>query len=344
MKSKRRHDLEKNELAEWLAGTYKRFRPYEKLLLGTAIFALAVLLVYTVSSRYSAGRTVKGWNEFNEIYTPGASGTHLEGIVEEYPDSNVGHWAAVSAADAYLRSGSEQLFDNKADAYRDLKQAVDHYMSVLDKSEGRLIRERATWGLARAREALARDEKDLDRAAEEYKKVFTNWPEGAYAQVARQRYDHLKGDKAAELYRRFAKWEPKPAFQDEPGTPGERPAFDLDSLPDDAPLFEPSLELDLDGPSGALPELGGEAGAGDDEPQQTPSADAPQGDAAAPKETPAGNAGLEESPSADAVPEDAAPGNAAPTPEETAPEETAPEETAPEEAAPEQPAAPVDAP
>lgn len=310
MKSERRHELEKNELAEWLVGVYKRFKPYEKILTITLAFALVVLLIYTVSARYSSARSAEGWNEFEEAFSLGASGANFEGIIESYPDSDVGHWAAVIAADAYLRSGCNQLFVNKADAFRDLKLAVEHYMSVLEKSQHRLIRERATWGLARAREAMARDRKDLDRAAEEYKKVFTNWPEGAYAEAARRRYEDLQRPSTADVYRRFAKYEPKPAFQDEPGTPGERPPFDIDSLPDDAPLFEPSLKLDPDGPASAMPGLGDEPDDGGAEPEEKPLEDVPA------KDTP-----VEETPSAKTPPEDAP---AAETPTEETSAEDAP--------------------
>ena len=319
MKSQRRHELEKNELAAWITGAYKRFKPYEKILTVTLAFAAVVLLIYTVSARYSSARSAEGWNEFDEAFSLGAGGANFEGIIQSYPDTDLGHWAAVIAADAYLGSGCNQLFVNKADAFRDLKLAVEHYMRVLEKSQHRLIRERATWGLARAHEAMARDRKDLDRAAEEYEKVFTNWPEGAYAEAARRRHEDLNRENTAEMYLRFAKYEPKPAFLDEPGTPGERPPFDFDSLPDDAPLFEPSLKLDLEGPSSAMPGLG-------DEPKETPPDDAPA------KDTPTGDAPAEETSSED-VPTNDADSHDAASQDVSAPEGPAPEPT---------PAEPVD--
>jgi len=316
MKSERRHELEKNELAQWIAGVYKRFKPYEKLVLGTLAFAAVVLLIYTVSARYSSARSAEGWIEFDEAFSLGAGGANFEGIIDRYGDTDLGHWAAVIAADAYLRSGCNQLFVNKADAFRDLKMAVEHYMSVLEKSQHRLIRERATWGLARAHEAMARDRKGLDRAAEEYEQVFANWPEGAYAEAARRRYEDLNRESTTEMYLRFAEYEPKPAFLDEPGTPGERPPFDLDAIPDDAPVFEPSLKLDLDGPSRAMPGAGAEQK--DTPSEDVPAKDADSDDAAsqdvsapegpAPEPTPAEPAeSSEPGPAPDAPPADATP-------------------------------------
>jgi hypothetical protein len=315
MKSQRRHELEKNELADWIAKVYKRFQPYEKLVLGVVIVALVVLVVYSIGARWSSARSAEGWTRFDEALSLGVGPTNFENVAEEYPNSDAGHWAAVMAADAYLAAGCEQLFVNKADAFRDLKAAVGHYMRVLDRSGHRMIRERATWGLARALEAMARDRKELDRAAEQYEKIFTEWPEGAYAEAARRRYEDLNRPSTLDVYQRFAKYEPKPAFQDEPGTPGERPPFNIDSLPDDAPLFEPSIDLDLDGPSSAMPEPA-EPGAGEAEPGAGP-----------PVETPP----EEEVPPAEAAPEEAPP-PADSVPEEAPSEDTPPEKTPPVDA------------
>ncbi len=258
MKSERRHELEKNELADWLTGVLKQIKPYQNLIAGTLIFALVVLLVYTWSVRHSAARTAQGWTEFNEAFALGTSGANFEEIVEQYPNSDLGNWAAVLAGDAYLTSGSQALFVNKADAFRDLNRAADHYTNVLEKSRQSMIRQRATFGLARALESMAQNKKDVEAAAEQYEKVFTNWPNGAFAETAEQRFENLSRDSAAKVYERFADYEPKPALDDEPGVPGERPAFDPDALPDDAPAVMPSVNLD--GPSSVDPESSAEPG------------------------------------------------------------------------------------
>jgi len=253
MKSERRHELEKNELADWLGGVIRQIQPYQNVLLGTLAFALIVILIYAWSARYSAARTAEGWTEFSEALAPGAGGAHFEDIIDEYPNSEVGHWAAVVAGDSYLSSGCSQLLVNKADAVRDLKRAVDHYMNVLENSREPMIRERATYGLARARESMATDEEDLAEAAEEYEKLVKNWPDGAFAEKARRRLERINSGAAPEVYEMLAAYDPRPAFTDEPGTPGQRPAFDIDTLSDDAPMEMPSV--DLDGPSSVVPSL-----------------------------------------------------------------------------------------
>ena len=38
------------------------------------------------------------------------------------------------------------------------------------------------------------------------------------------------------FYDKFAKFDPKPPLADQPGTPGKKPNFDLDALPDTPPI------------------------------------------------------------------------------------------------------------
>ncbi len=46
MKAERRHELQHNELADWLAATAERLRPYSRAILGVTIAAVVLLLAY----------------------------------------------------------------------------------------------------------------------------------------------------------------------------------------------------------------------------------------------------------------------------------------------------------
>jgi len=128
------------------------------------------------------------------------------------------------------------------------------------------VRERATFGLARAYESLAgtrQSQGELDKAMESYEAVVTEWPNGAYAEMAARRLEDLRQEETKSLYDKFAQFEPKPALPDVPGLPGERPSFDLDSLPEDGTL--PGL------PDSLMP-------GGADEPTTTTEDDSPPAD------------------------------------------------------------------
>ena len=98
-----------------------------------------------------------------------------------------------------------------------------------------MLHERATFGLARAYEALAgtrQSQGELDKAIESYEELIAKWPNGMYREPATRRLEELRQQETKSLYDKFAQFDPKPALPDVPGLPGERPPFSLDSLPE----------------------------------------------------------------------------------------------------------------
>ncbi len=256
MKSERRHQLEQNELADWLAAKIEAVKPYQNVILGLVLLVVVVTVGYTIYTRQAAGKTAQGWDEFYQAVSDGRlNPADFDDIIEKYPDTTLAHWAGVVVGDLRLAFGCDQLFVNKAGANQELRHAVDHYMRVRQQSRNSMLRERATFGLARAREALG----ELDAAIKCYQDVDRDWPNGAYAAQAKRRLEDLGRPATKQMYDRFAKFDPKPDYADEPGTPGDRLPFSLDSLPEgDGPLFTPKL-MDLE-----------EKGVEDDRPQDVP--------------------------------------------------------------------------
>ena len=62
MKSERRHELQHNELAEWLANMAKTIQPYQNWSLTAVLVVLLVVAGYTVWSRKAAAETAQAWN------------------------------------------------------------------------------------------------------------------------------------------------------------------------------------------------------------------------------------------------------------------------------------------
>jgi tetratricopeptide (TPR) repeat protein len=272
MKGERRHELERNELADWLAKTFETIKPYQNAILATVLLVLVGTVAYSWWARQSAGRQVGGWDAFHGALWELAQGTasptgvaaDFEAIVDRYPDRDVALWARIMAADLHLAIGCDELFHNKGIANQELRKAEDHYLTILHANNSNSdLRERATFGLARARESQG----NLQKAMEHYQEVERNWPEGAYAAAAASRLADLKRADTQRLYDRFAKFDPKPVSSQLPDVPSQPPAFDVDSLPDDGTLFEPKL-LDLE-----------EKGAADRQPQGSPEKPAKPADA-----------------------------------------------------------------
>ena len=237
MKSERRHELQHNALADWLAKSAETLKPYQNMALAAAVVVLVAVLGYTWWSRESAAQATQAWDELNAVLESG-NVAKLAKVVEDYPNTNVAQMAAVMLADSYLGEGCARLFVNKATARDELNKAIRLYDSVRQESRVPSLLERATFGLARAKEAKG----DLGPAERLYEDVATKWPSGAYAAAATQRLEDLKRPATKSLYDQFARFDPKPAFSAEPG---ERPSFDLNSLPSEGPTYMPETTYDL---------------------------------------------------------------------------------------------------
>lgn len=329
MKSERRHELEKNDLAQRLAAAIERSKPYQNTMLAAVLLVLVVTVAYGWWVRYSAANMAGGWDEFYQALTAIEGNeadferglSDLDDLVGRYPDTHVAFWAGVVAGDMHLAAGCDQLFVNKSTANQELRQAVERYDEVLKSARNPMLRERATFGLARTTESLG---VDLDKAAQLYREVAANWPNGAFAVEAKRRAEELGKPATKELYDKFAKFDPKPAFLDEPGIPGEKPAFDLKSLPD-GPVFGGSSPLKLE-----------EKGAGDSQLAPTPDATTP---AAPPKtDEPAAKTATEPAATEPAASEMTEPKPAATETPESKPAATEPPATATEKPADEKPA------
>ena len=247
MKSQRRHELEKNVLAEQMARVSAQIQPYAHLILAGVLLVAVAILAYSVWHYIAAGRAEQGWEALSVAMLPGERGdvdtASLEQVGEDFAGTDVGHWAKVIAADTHLNEGCDYLFSSRAIANQELRKAVELYTEVLAETRNPTIRERATFGLARAFEAQG----DLERARTRYEEVVRQWPEGPFVVRAEQRLEDLSRTQTLEFYDRFAQFEPQPAVAD---GPGEGIPFDWDFLGEDPTLplgempFSPEVPSD----------------------------------------------------------------------------------------------------
>jgi tetratricopeptide (TPR) repeat protein len=255
MKGERRHELQRNELADWLGKVLGTIKPYQNAILALVLLMLVATVAYSWWVRQSSGKQVQGWDAFQaalwRLSQGDASPTDFEDIASQHADTDVGRWARVMAADLHLAFGCDMLFVNKGKANQELRQAEDDYLKILAaQGSSSELRERATFGLARARESQG----NLQKATELYQEVDRNWPGGAYATAAASRLEDLKRADTKQLYDQFAKFDPQPVSSSEPGAAGQRPAFDLNSLPEGGPVVKPELpKLEEKGAKGGQP-------------------------------------------------------------------------------------------
>jgi predicted negative regulator of RcsB-dependent stress response len=260
MKAERRHELQHNELADWLAATFERMRPYWRAILGVTIAALVLLVAYYMFSSRAQKKQSVAWDRYLRAIsaaTPDASATELEETVERYSKTPAAVWAEATLADVELADGISLLFVDKNLAEKKIKGAIGHYEAVREKSDDQLLKSRILFGLARAQESLG----DLKEAAKTYEALVDL--KGPYRQLAEDRVAALSRDSTHDFYAWFAAEEPvRVPSSSLPGSPGDRLPFDASSLmPDDLKLSNPDNMFKLpsiDGP--ALPSLTSEFG------------------------------------------------------------------------------------
>lgn len=217
MKSERRHELQHNALLDWLTETGETVKPHLSVILLGVVVALAAFFGYRWMSSQSANKEATAWDSVFLAMGHGDT-AQLEQTIEDYPSTTAAEWAAVIAADLQLSSGCQDLFTTKATAGDQFQKAYEKYSDILRISRDPVIRERATYGLARTCEARAgtrQSKEDLEQARSEYEKVVTEWPKGAYAEASQARLNALSQASTLEFYDALAAWEPRPAV-----TPG----------------------------------------------------------------------------------------------------------------------------
>jgi hypothetical protein len=245
MKSERRHELQHNELAEWLFKAGQGIKPYQNLITAAMVVVLVAVVAYMIWSRTAASRAATAWTELiQNMERDNLDG--LASLAESSAGTNVGNAAALVTADIRLDQACRQRFVNKTLAVRELKEAAKSYAAVLNESRMPSMRERATFGLARAEEAQG-DQSGLDGAKKHYAEVVANWPKGTYAAAAKQRLDDFTRRETRMMFDSLASYDPGQSFSDQPEAIVAPPIFG-EPLPEEKPLdsltAEPTTKVD----------------------------------------------------------------------------------------------------
>lgn len=253
MKTERRHDLETNLLAQKLAGWIKLVQPYSGAATVVAVAAAVVLVGWFFLGRQAAKADAEAWNAyFLATVDPNADPELLLTTAEKHSGSQVAYWANLTWADKQLLSGTQTLFIDKTRARGSLTTAVEAYRLLETSGAPELVRQRASFGLARAYESLGQ----VDLARKQYQKVHDQDDQGTFAALAKSRVDALDRPEIQEFYTWFASAEPPlPPMSGGLGIPGQRPLFNLEggSFFDTGLLPDFGLGLDDELPPADVP-------------------------------------------------------------------------------------------
>jgi predicted negative regulator of RcsB-dependent stress response len=229
MRSERRHELQHNELADWLFTAGQRIKPYQNMITAAVVALVVGVAAYSWWSHNSAAQATLAWTELASAMQSQNPDDALTRVAESYPNTNVAHVATIVVADFRLAQGCDQRFVNRAVAQKDLGSAVASYEKLLEQCRTPSLLERANYGLARAKEALG----DLPEARKRYETV-AKWPEGTFAAAATQRLHDLNQRETKLMFDDLTspQYQPNPAFSTQPELQGPSQDF---AMPEESP-------------------------------------------------------------------------------------------------------------
>jgi hypothetical protein len=335
MKAERRHELQHNELADWLGGVIDQAKPHAGVIVGVIAAAVLALVAVAFFSQNRGTRGGPAWDAYfrgSEIETFEQRVKELNRVAEDHPRSPAGVWAQLTVGDSRLLEGTNKSYKDRAAGEEEISKAIDNYNDVekaasgLPKAQSEELRRRAMWGLAQAHEALSQP----DEAIEMYEKLAKQWPESAFGKAAAARAKKLSS--MQEWFTWYAGVDPKsikPTQRDRQPpldfTPPRQPQ-PYDDLPDDPDLSLPGpLDLDPTRSGGLLQD----PPSGNTEPPAGESTETPAGETT---DKPAGEEPATETP-AESTPPAAGETSTPPTDDAGATEPAPPSDEAPSEEA-----------
>ena len=305
MKAEKRHELEKNELADWIGEHIEAAKPYAPtigivLVGGTLAALLAIYLMGT-----SGTAAARAWSSYFTAVNERDPEIPLEQFVKDLPDTPASLWAEQTLGDINLIQGSQALFSNREEAKKLLDKAETSLTKVNAEAKNPMLQARAKLSLAKLYEAKCLPEK----AKQFYEEVVQLEKDSAIGKLAQQGVKRMSDPRDVELLAWFAEQQPRrPAAGmgggGMPGLPSDLPARPDLSLPglgtsptDPATGAGPGAGLNLEGlgterpaePTLEFPKAGeskpGETKPAETNPAETAPADAPKTEGEKPAES-----------------------------------------------------------
>ncbi|MFM7207549.1 MAG: tetratricopeptide repeat protein [Planctomycetaceae bacterium] len=203
-------EIEDNDLAQATISILDRIRPYLFTIAAAVAAAFVALAAWTFVSSQKDAEKAQAWDEcLSAVSTRDAA--RLSGVSTRYPGTAAAVWSQILLADNALADGGRIVFTDKAGGRQRLEQAAATYRAVMNARPAEpLAAERATFGLARAHEALG----DLVEARRGYEALVKEHPQSPLRSLAEARAAALARPGTATWYDWFAKEDAKPAASD----------------------------------------------------------------------------------------------------------------------------------
>lgn len=226
-------DTDSNDLATRAMDLIDRARPHATAILAVAVAGLLATLAWLLISNQVAAGRAQSWNALLGALASDDQQSlrdSLADVIRRYPATSASQWAEIVLADLAVSEGTDLLFVNRDQAAQRLQAAVNSYSAVLASRPAGMLAERATFGMAKARESLGQ----LDEARRGYEAVAREQASAGLKRLAAERAESLGRESTRQWYDWFAAQKMTPP---QPAAAGGAPAAGAVASPDD-PLFD----------------------------------------------------------------------------------------------------------
>ena len=221
----RQAELEKNIVAEGLAGFFKKVEPYSKLILVAVVVVVIALLGLAF---YNNEQTAKRSDATMALLM------ESDEVAEDYPGTLAAGWWHLFQGEDNLAQGINALYQDRDEAETLLNEAKDDFINARSTADDVILVSRANFGLALAAESLGL----VDEAIEAYQRTVDAGESDQMVEVAQERIDRLSNPSTTDFLAWFSEQDFSPA---DPSLPPELPGSS--SLPDLPDLELPELDL-----------------------------------------------------------------------------------------------------
>lgn len=226
MNNERRHELQQNDLAIYLAKLNTAVEPYSRVIL----VVVAALIFGAIGMSFYSSQQLADKSEATLYLIQASAGGDAEVLGEQisdkYPNTAAAAWARLYQGDQYLAEGSQQLFNDRSKGTELLSDADAAFRNAIGNSNDPLLRSRAHYGIARAAEALG----NVEDAVAAYTDVIADAESDAMVKQAEERIAALNKPQTKEFLVWFADQDFSPA---DPSLPPSLPGSEaLPALPD----------------------------------------------------------------------------------------------------------------
>lgn len=216
MKSEERHQLEQNELADWVIRLVALLRPYLIYIFVAAIVLVGVLIGLSIQSNAHLQAQQDAWREFFQA----ADSAQFEVLLSRYPKSAAAPYTRLRIGDLKFDEGKKILITNRTRALSLFDEAIKFYEELTQNSATPSdVRQQALFGIGLVQESKGA----LEEAKKAYESVVTEYAGSEFALRAQNRIQQLDTPSAKEFYAALSDYKPIGASTDLPPLDDETP-------------------------------------------------------------------------------------------------------------------------